>query len=133
MVAGQGILRNYGRNNNSPGTGSENTVSGAGALTYNTTGSYNAANGARSLIANTTGNANTASGFQALKFNTTGGFNTASGGGALTYNTSGSYNTALGYIAGPDATQTGLTNATAIGARAVVGESNALVLGSSTA
>jgi hypothetical protein len=111
-------------------TGNLNTASGASALSSNTTGGNNAANGVNALLSNTTGSANTASGFQALKFNTTGGFNTASGGGALTYNTSGSYNTALGYIAGPDSTQTGLTNATAIGAYADVAESNALVLGS---
>jgi hypothetical protein len=64
-----------------------------------------------------------------MKFNTTGSFNTASGAGALTFNTAGSHNTAVGYVAGPDATQPDLTNATAIGAYADVAESNALVLG----
>jgi len=65
----------------------------------------------------------------ALYKNTTGGYNTADGNSALSYNTTGSYNTALGYNAGPDSASTSLTNATAIGANAVVSQSNALVLG----
>ena len=44
-------------------------------------------------------------------------------------NTSGSNNTFIGYYAGPGTT-TQLTNATAIGAQAVVSQSNSLVLGS---
>ena len=53
----------------------------------------------------------------------------ASGEAALVTNVTGSKNTALGYDA--DVTSNNLTNATAIGAFATVGESNALVLGCS--
>ena len=126
-------------------TGSFNTASGAGALRFNTTGSNNTANGAVALFANTTGNNNTASGLEALFYNTTGSQNTASGvnallanttgddntasgADALQGNTTGSSNTALGF--GADVAFPGnLTNATAIGARAVVNASNKIRLG----
>ena len=49
--------------------------------------------------------------------------------GALYQNKTGSYNSALGAQAGPDSTTPALTNATAIGYRADVAQSNALVLG----
>jgi hypothetical protein len=49
------------------------------------------------------------------------------GGSALLSNTTGSNNTALGYDA--DVNSGNLTNATAIGARSTVSESNAIVLG----
>ena len=49
---------------------------------------------------------------------------------ALINNTTGSSNSAFGYLAGPDSASVALTNSTAIGANAVVSESNALVLGS---
>src|SRR5262249_46928939 len=73
---------------------------------------------------------NTTAGFLALYNNLTGSQNTAMGLNALFYNATGSYNTAFGYGAGPDINSTNLTNATAIGANAVVSQSNALVLGS---
>src|SRR5207245_4547563 len=75
---------------------------------------------------NTLGNQNTASGVNALFNNTTGANNIASGYHAGFANTTGQGNTFLGYLA--DAGSATLTNATAIGANAVVGESNALVL-----
>lgn len=109
--------------------GNSNTASGRGALYTNTTGGYNAAHGESALTFNTTGSYNAASGRSALYSNTTGGNNTAGGYQALYYNTTGSNNTALGYNAGPDSKSTNLTNATAIGANAVVSENNALVLG----
>src|SRR5208337_2529825 len=104
-----------------------NTASGTGALYSNTTGTYNAASGYEALFFNTTGNYNTASGYEALYSNATGYENTASGAYALYSNTTGDHNTALGYSA--DVGVGNLTNATAIGANAVVSESNALVLG----
>jgi N-acetylneuraminic acid mutarotase len=110
-------------------TGNTNTASGAYALEANTTGIQNTASGVEALTSNTTGGFNTASGFKALLANTTGNNNTASGTQALYYNTGGANNTALGYSAGPDQNSANLTNATAIGAYAVVSESNALVLG----
>jgi hypothetical protein len=111
-------------------TGGYNTASGYSALSSNTTGSYNAANGQTSLLDNTTGGNNAASGAGALSQNTTGSYNSASGTNALTGNTTGSYNSALGYAAGPDSGN--LSNATAIGANAVVSQSNTLVLGQTT-
>jgi trimeric autotransporter adhesin len=108
-------------------TGGENTADGLEALFSNTTGGYNTADGEIALYSNTTGEANTASGYQALYNNTTGDENTAVGFGALDNNTTGDDLTCIGY--GCTAARNGLHNATAIGAHAVVGESNALVLG----
>jgi endosialidase-like protein len=145
----------FAGNMNSTNTGRSNTGVGVQALQANTTGRYNAATGQFALGDNTTGNFNTASGSGALDVNTTGSFNTATGFNALgvnceaarcsgtegsyntavgysalTANSTGSYNTSLGYDAGSDSAQTGLTNATAIGAYADVAKSNSLVLGS---
>ncbi len=126
-------------------TGNYNTADGMDALFHNTAGVYNTADGMNALASNTTGynntasgayalagstgNGNTANGYSALSQNTTGGNNTASGDGALYYNYYGNNNTALGYLAGPDSSSNNLSNTTAIGANAVVSESNALVLG----
>jgi len=127
-------------------SGYDNTASGSGALSANTTGHDNTASGYQALLANTTGNQNTASGggalyhstssynnaahgYWALYNNTTGNDNTGSGAQALFYNTTGSNNTAFGYNAGPDQNSPGLSNTTAIGANAVVSQSNAVVLG----
>jgi trimeric autotransporter adhesin len=126
-------------------TGNYNVASGGNALYANTNGFQNTASGSYALAGNTTGWSNTASGISALNSNTKGNLNTASGAFALYANTTGNNNTAIGYYAlksntagslltcigyGCDAGVDGLTNATAIGANAVVGESNALVLGS---
>ena len=110
-------------------TGSGNTASGNGALGSNSTGGGNTASGYFALSSNTTASGNTAVGASALERNTTGSNNTACGGSTLADNTTGSNNTALGSGAGPDSNSTNLTNTTAIGAQAVVSESNALVLG----
>ncbi len=111
-------------------SGGSNTANGAAALTHNTTGDSNTANGMSALVNSTTGSENSAVGIAALYSNTTGNFNTAIGDNALVNNTTGSYNSALGRLSGPDSTTPGLTNSTAIGARADVTEDNALVLGS---
>jgi trimeric autotransporter adhesin len=110
-------------------TGNGNTANGLTALESNGTGSNNTATGNEALTYNTTGSNNTASGNQALALNTTGINNAASGDGALYYNATGSYNTGLGYGASPDSNSTNLNYATAIGAGAVVSQSNSLVLG----
>jgi hypothetical protein len=110
-------------------SGNGNTANGLNAIQDNTTGSNNTASGNEALIYNTTGSNNTASGNQALALNTTGSNNAASGDGALYYNATGSYNTGLGYGASPDSNSTNLNYATAIGAGAVVSQSNSLVLG----
>jgi len=84
----------------------------------------------------TTGSANTAAGFYTLHAVTTGSNNTAVGfaagvtATAGNANTTGSNNTFIGSNAGPG-TATQLSNATAIGANAVVSANNALVLGAS--
>ena len=100
-----------------------------GALASNTTGNANTASGWTALKSATTSSGNTATGYGALTFNTTGDQNTASGGLALFYNATGSNNTALGFLAGPDSNSTNLVYAAAIGAGAVVSQSNSLVLG----
>ncbi|MFZ0686668.1 MAG: tail fiber domain-containing protein [Terriglobales bacterium] len=129
-------------------TGSNNTATGWAALLDNTTGNYNTATGSGALYFNTTGNTNTAIGTDALELNTTGINNSALGTYALLWNTTGNYNTGAGFDAGfamdgskltgsnntviglNTAFSTGsLTNATAVGAYAVVGSNNALVLG----
>jgi hypothetical protein len=112
-------------------TGGANTASGWAALINNTTGNYNTAAGNEALYFSTTGSYNTASGIAALQQNTTGSDNTASGALALLWNITGSYNTGLGAGAGPDSKSNNLSYATAIGAGAVVSQSNALVLGGS--
>lgn len=114
---------------NSTMTGNQNTAVGAAAMVTNTTGFANAALGYDASAANTVGYLNSALGYEALESNTSGAGNTAVGSYALQGNTTGSYNTAVGNNAGPDPDSTGLTNSTAIGANAVVSESNALVLG----
>jgi hypothetical protein len=110
-------------------TGSSNTASGAGALEVNTSGSFNTATGGGALANNTTGGYNVVVGVEALYFNTTGSANTAVGEESLLYNATGSNNAALGFLAGPDSKSPNLTYATAIGAGAIVSQSNALVLG----
>ncbi len=110
-------------------SGHENTANGTSALQGNSTGFSNTADGSTAMISNTTGSNNTAAGASALPANTTGSNNTSAGYWSLFYNTTGSNNTAFGYLAGPDQAHPDLTNATAIGANAVVAASNALVLG----
>jgi len=110
-------------------TGSNNTTSGFQVLIHNIKGSNNTVSGAGALYSSISGSNNTASGYGVLASSTTGGNNTASGYEALYYNTTGSNNTAFGYGAGPDSNSTNLSYATAIGAGAVVSQSNSLVLG----
>jgi hypothetical protein len=119
-------------------TGSDNTAAGVDALQFNTTGNHNTAAGKEALLKNTVGGGNTAIGFDALSANDVGFGNTAVGqlagvtASAANANTTGSGNTFLGFSAGPG-TPFQLSNATAIGANALVSESNALVLGASDA
>jgi hypothetical protein len=126
-------------------TGGGNTAIGWETLAYNTQGGGNTATGSDALIANTTGSGNTGTGTRALSANTYGEDNVAVGSGALQSNTTGNENTAVGTLAlelsttGNENTCVGyfcdmgtsdLRNATAIGARATVNVSNAVVLGS---
>ncbi len=112
---------------------SSSTGIGSYALYSLTNGSSNSASGMEGLFNNTSGSFNTASGAQSLYENTTGSYNTALGEQALFYNATGSSITAIGASAGPDSSSTALSNATAIGNRSVVSQSNALILGQTTA
>ncbi|MFN8275627.1 MAG: tail fiber domain-containing protein [Flavobacteriaceae bacterium] len=104
-----------------------NTAVGYYSLRNNTFGNSNSAFGANALLNNINGNWNSAFGENAL-INNGGTGNTAFGNEVLKTNTSGSFNTAIGYSA--DVSNNGLQNATAIGANALVGANNAMVLGS---
>jgi len=129
-------------------TGDYNTATGSGSLHYNMTGKYNTANGFEALsnnwdfstarggdfntangssaLYNNSGDYNTASGLDALSFNR-GDYNTTSGTATLNSNETGSANTALGFRA--DVYYSNLTNATAIGAYAIVDASNKVRFG----
>jgi hypothetical protein len=74
-----------------------------------------------------TGSFDTGMGYGALFFNSTGSYNTAVGAGAGENNATGSSDTFIGAYA--DGNLNNLTNATAIGYEAKVGQSNTIVLG----
>jgi len=82
-----------------PGSGSENTQCGDGALASNATGVQDSAFGFDALTFNITGSNNTASGVDALYHNITGNSNTASGDYALALNIAGNNNAAHGNYA----------------------------------
>jgi trimeric autotransporter adhesin len=144
-MAGIPFMHNFGVNNTFLGggagnftmTGQSNTAIGANSLLINRTGVANTAVGAGALDNSTDGGNNTASGTLALRANTTGNNNTAVGFNAgvtpttANANTAGSNNTFLGFQSGPG-TSTQLSNATAIGANALVNCNNCMVLGDST-
>ena len=118
-------------------TGNDNVATGNSALYYNTVGGGNVASGTAALGSNTSGCNNTAIGYEALFSNTgtansacaTGNLNTGLGylAGSNTQSQNGSNNTFIG--ANSELGNLNLTNATAIGANAVVSASNAMVLG----
>ena len=107
--------------------GQYNTFVGSVAGNSNTTGDGNSALGRRAGHGNIAGSNNTFLGFWAGAYNTNGSNNLFSGDNSGTSNTTGSFNSFLGSYADGVA---GITNATAVGARAEVGASNSLVLGS---
>ncbi len=96
----------------------------------NSSGRYNTFFGSRVGYNNTSGTQNTFLGAQAGLNNTTGGYNVFIGSNAGEANTSGSYNTIIGYNSDVNTSLVPYTNATAIGNRAFVSQSNSLVLGS---
>ena len=102
-----------GGNYTTPGTGSANSIFGHMAGFYNSAGYGNSIFGSESGFFNDTGEENAFFGRRA-------GFS----------NKTGNYNTAVGAQADIGTTSTTLSNATAIGARALVTQSNSLVLGS---
>lgn len=108
-------------------SGADNTAAGAFSLYLNKTGIRNTVMGSNAAYFARTGNENTVLGFDAMPNNQNGSFNVAVGSMSLLADST-VYSTAIGYNA-----QVGLnnlTNTTAVGARAVVTKSNALVLGS---
>jgi trimeric autotransporter adhesin len=122
-------------------TANWNTAVGGAALQFNTTGNNNAALGFDALTDNTDASANTAVGDGALFYNCAGaassctandntgvGFDAGISGNATTANKTGSFNTYIGANTGPGTT-TQLNYAAAIGADALVSESNAMALG----
>lgn len=112
-------------------TGLDNSAFGYQALGQNTSGINNTAGGFYSLYSNTKGSYNVAVGDWALNNNTTGNNNTALGGRTLSYNYTGSNNTAVGNDADL-VSGVVLTNATAIGYKAVSNASNKVVIGNTT-
>ena len=110
-------------------SGYNNTAVGAMALWWNNYGIQNTATGRHALYSNT-GNNNSAFGFEALYINTQGNNNTVIGTLGLNMSTSGSNNSSLGY--NTNVNTGNLDNATAIGANAIVMNSNNLRLGNTT-
>ncbi len=107
-------------------TGNNNTAVGDQALKSNIEASNNTAVGQQSLWSNIAGAGNTALGRLALGNNLNNN-NTAVGLSALVTNTTGYENTALGSQA--DVTVANITNATAIGFKAKVANTNTIQLG----
>lgn len=120
---------------------------GKRALRNNTSGVNNIALGASALFGNKSGKSNIAIGVSALRKNGIGGDNIAVGEGALYNNSNGSDNVAIGKYAGryndkdnnssntfigsaaDTVSNTVLSNATALGASAIVTASNTIQLG----
>ena len=113
-------------------TGSSNCFFGGGFS--NTDGQGNSFFGNRAGHSNTSGSYNSSLGSNAGLSNTTGWFNSFFGYAAGGSNTVENQNTFVGYRAdlnpGSDPATAPVTNATAIGSRAYVAQSNSLVLGS---
>jgi hypothetical protein len=108
--------------------------SGYRAGYYNTEGFGNLFSGAYAGYWNTVGSFNTFSGLNSGYFNSTGSANVFCGYSAGLSNTVESRNTMIGYYAnfnpGPNPEISQVKNATAIGYKAYVSQSNSLVLGS---
>ncbi len=134
----------FGSGAGSASTGGNNSFFGTGAGGFNTTGDSNSFFGSGAGSANSTGGQNSFFGWLAGTSNTAGtsnsffgksaGFNNSTGSGnsffglqAGVVNATGSFNTIIGFAA--DVGVNNLSNATAIGANAVVSQSNSLVLG----
>lgn len=108
-------------------TGGSNSFFGTQAGGGNLTGNFNSFIGKFAGFGNTSGGANSFFGASAGQNNTSGGNNAFFGDSSGLSNTVGSGSTMLGV--GANVTLNNLTNATAIGFRAAVGQSNSLVLG----
>jgi hypothetical protein len=109
--------------------GEGNVALGLQALYSNVNGNNNFALGNNALYSNAGGHGNVAIGYRSLRL-TTGSGNVGIGSEALTTNTTGTTNTAIGNYA--DVSTGNLTNATAIGAGAIVNASNKVRIGNSS-
>ncbi|WP_153799647.1 tail fiber domain-containing protein [Foetidibacter luteolus] len=129
--------------------GTANTALGSSALWANTGGEFNTAVGVSALGESIMGHYNTATGVHALGLNKGGHFNTAVGHLTLFWDEFATYNTAIGDYAGTStyfdpainsdcntfigalssAGQTGLSNSTALGFRALTTASNQVRIG----
>ena len=109
-------------------TGSDNAFVGTDAGFNNTTGFRNSFMGRSAGVANQAGFDNSSFGFQAGSNNTNSCCNVFFGSFSGNNNPAGSSNTLVGYATNFGAAA--LTNATAIGAQAMVSQSNSLILGS---
>jgi Chaperone of endosialidase len=128
VFAGSGVTNLVARSDHTHAvSGSLNTAAGASALAAAGSGAFNTAFGAEALLVSSAAGGNSALGARAGQ-NSTGGNNTFVGYFAGTRTTTGVGNTIVGQAA--NVTVGDLTNATAIGYRAEVGASNAMVLGS---
>ena len=107
-------------------TGTSNTAVGFNAVSRYTTGNLNTGTGNYAVTAATTGSGNTGTGYSAV-FGISGDNNTGIGLGALGGPNTGSDLTCIGYECVARAEN--IANGTAVGARAVVSQSNSLVLG----
>ena len=107
-----------------------NTFMGYYSGTSNTTGERNTFMGNFSGFDNTTGSYNTFLGSHAGSNNDTGAYNIFIGPSAGYENSVENYNTLIGFSSNIDGTSDSVTNATAIGNKAYVSQSNSLVLGS---
>ncbi len=132
--------RSAGMNNT---TGDDNSFVGMNAGLSNTTGGQNAFLGFEAGVSNLSGRYNSYVGNRAGRYTNSGWYNVCLGSGTGANNTSGSSNTFIGVDAGVANTtesynsafgrsadvSAGITNATALGSRAKVTQSNSLVLG----
>ncbi len=131
VTSGSGNIAAGGGALNANVSGSNNTALGDSALNANQDGNDNVAVGSLFSLNHPSGNENTAIGNQALKFWPAGDDNTALGtlaGYTINGQPGGTNNTFIGYWTKSEG-NSALTDAAAIGANAVVGESNALILG----
>jgi hypothetical protein len=133
-IGGSPILMNPGIENTLAGihagintTGQDNSVFGFNAGGNNTTANGNSFFGVNAGFQNTTGGANSFFGINAGFANTTGGGNSFLGTAAGDSNTTGSNNTLVGSAS--DLGSNGLMYASAIGANAIVTNSDTIVLG----
>ena len=128
LFGGTGVAANAARSDHTHAVGNAfNVAVGLQALDATSVDNFNTAVGGESLTAATSAG-NTAIGHSAGQATTTGGLSVFVGYGAGDTNVTGERNTIVGQAA--DVASAGLTNATALGNRALVGMSNAVILGS---